>query len=113
MLFTTFLVSAMVVVFKRFSGLSKQMYALRVLKRSGAPTNDLITASCSFIRPVLEYASAVWLFALTPTLSDEIVRIQKRALKIVYPHSPSCTASLDYAGIFKLDQRRLDQCQTL
>ncbi len=37
----------------------KRLY-LRILKRSGAPANDLITVFCAFIRPVLEYASPVW-----------------------------------------------------
>ena len=43
---------------------SKRLYALRILKRSGAPANDLITVFCAFIRPVLEYASPVWHFSL-------------------------------------------------
>ena len=34
---------------------SKRLYALRVLKRSGAPVKDLIIVYCAFIRPVLEY----------------------------------------------------------
>ena len=92
---------------------SKRLYAVGVLKGSGAPTNDLITLYCSFIRPVLEYACAVWYFSLAQTLLVQIEHSEKRALKIVYPYSPSYTASLDYAGIFTLHQRRLDQCQTL
>ena len=92
---------------------SKRLYALRVLKRSGATTNDLIIVYCSFIRPVLEYACAVFHFSLTQTLSDQVEHIQKRALKIVYPHSPSYHSSLEYAGISTLHQRRHDQCKTL
>ena len=55
---------------------SKRLYALRILKRSGAPPKDLITVYCSFIRPVVEYASQVWHFSLPHYLNDEVESIQ-------------------------------------
>jgi hypothetical protein len=76
---------------------SKRLYALRILKRSGAPANDLITVFCSFIRPVLEYAWPVWYFSLPQFLADQIESIQKRALKIAFPQS-SYAASLRNVG---------------
>ncbi len=67
---------------------SKRLYALRILKRSGAPANDLITVFCAFIRPVLEYASPVWHFSLSQFLANQIESIEKRALKIAFPSPP-------------------------
>ena len=88
---------------------SKRLYALRILKRSGAPANDLITVFCAFIRPVLEYASPVWHFSLPQFLADQIESIQKRALKIAFPQS-SYAASLRNVGLLTLYQRRENQC---
>ena len=91
---------------------SKRLYALRVLKRSGAPAKDLIIVYCAFIRPVLEYASPVWHFSLTESLSDQIEHLQKRALKIAFPED-SYSTSLEMANLPTLYQRREHQCQTL
>jgi len=38
----------------------------------------------SIIRPVLEYAVAVWHTGLTPYLSDQLEAIQKRTLRIIF-----------------------------
>ena len=65
---------------------SKRLYALRILKRHGIPAKNLIAIFCSFIRPVLEYASQVWHSFLPLMLSDQIEHIRKRALKTVFPH---------------------------
>ena len=91
---------------------SKRLYALRVLKRSGAPAKDLIIVYCAFICPVLEYASPVCHFSLTQSLSDQIEHIQKRALKIAFPED-SYSTSLVMANLPTLYQRREHQCQTL
>jgi len=84
---------------------SKRLYALRVLKRSGAPAKDLIIVYCAFIRPVLEYASPVWHFSLTQSLSDQIEHIQKRTIKIAFPED-SYSTSLEMANLPTLYQRR-------
>jgi hypothetical protein len=88
---------------------SKRLYALRILKRSGAPANDLITVFCAFIHPVLEYASPVWHFSLPQFLADQIETIQKRALKIALPQSSYAT-SLRNVSLLTLYQRRENQC---
>jgi hypothetical protein len=88
---------------------SKRLYALRILKRSGAPANDLITVFCAFIRSVLEYASPVWHFSLPEFLADQIESIQKRVLKIAFLQS-SYAASLRNVGLLTLYQRRESQC---
>ena len=64
---------------------SKRLYALRCLKRSGAPAKDLGTVYCCFIRPIIEYACPVWHSSLPNVLSDDLERIQKRATRIMLP----------------------------
>ena len=65
---------------------SNRLYALRILKRSGASLKDLITVYCAFIRPHLEYARQVWHFSLPQYLADAIESVQRRALRIALPN---------------------------
>ena len=64
---------------------SKRLHILRVLRRSGVEINDLITIYTALIRSLLEYCCVVWHHALPSYLSQELERIQKRALKIIVP----------------------------
>ena len=57
------------------------------------------------IRPILEYACAVWHAALTKGESDIIEKIQKRALKILYSDMPY-EACIKEAQIELLKARR-------
>ena len=91
---------------------SKRLYALRIPKRHGIPVKNLITIFCSLIRPVLEYACQIWHSSLPIMLSDQIKHIQKRALKIVFPHL-SYTEALDKAKLKTLQERRENQCRSL
>jgi len=43
------------------------------------------------VRPVLEYASPVWHSSLTVAQRESLESIQKRAMRIIFPH-------LDYSG---------------
>ena len=61
---------------------SRRLYALRILKRSGAPSKDIITVYSAFIRLLLEYACQVWHFSLPQFLTDQIEQVQRRALRI-------------------------------
>ena len=64
---------------------AKRLYLLRQLKRADVNAKDLIGLYCSCIRSVLEYACQVFHCSLTKYLCDEIERIQKRAMHIIYP----------------------------
>ena len=44
-----------------FKKANKRLYAIRLLKKSGVTTEDLVKIYCSLIRSVLEYAAPVWL----------------------------------------------------
>ena len=83
---------------------NRRLYALRKLKRSGVAPADILCVYCAIIRSVLEYASVV--FAnLLQNLSDDLERVQKRALAIIYP-TCSYDDALKLAGIESLVLRR-------
>ena len=63
----------------------KRLYFLKVLKKYGAPVKDLLKFYCSVIRSVLEYGDILWHGGLTLSQSQDIERIQKRALRIITP----------------------------
>ncbi|CAB4004215.1 RNA-directed DNA polymerase from mobile element jockey [Paramuricea clavata] len=67
---------------------SKRLYILRVLRRSGIPSADLLSIYNALIRSVLEYACAVWHTSLPLYLSNKIERVQKRALRILIMRGP-------------------------
>ena len=87
------------------------LYALRVLRRSGLNTSDLVCVYTSLIRSVVEYASPVWA-ALPTYLSDLIESIQVKSLRIIYP-GLSYDDALQKAGLARLSARRDSACKKL
>ena len=71
----------------------------------------LLTAFTTCIRPVLEYGCQAWSYGITQYLSDEIERIQKRALKIIHPDI-SYREFLEATLLPSLSQRRHKLCQS-
>ena len=84
---------------------NKRIFAICQLVRCGFDHKDIVTVYCSLIRPVLEYASQVWHCGLTRTLSDEIERVQRRCLHIIYPQL-SYSDALVVSGLQLLSVRR-------
>lgn len=60
---------------------------------------------CVYIRSVLEYASKAFHSNLPRYLSDQIERLQKRALRILYPELSSREALADF-NLTSLYERR-------
>ena len=60
-----------------------RLYFLRQLKRAKVPANDLLSFYTTCIRPVAEYACPVFHTALPQYLSDQLERLQKRALRMI------------------------------
>ena len=56
------------------------------LKREKIPIQDILQFYTLCVRPIVEYASTVSHYSLPKYLSDEIERVQKRVLRIVYPN---------------------------
>jgi hypothetical protein len=84
---------------------SKRYYIIFQLSRIGIPHHDIILIYCSIIRSLLEYACPVWHSGLTTTLSDDIERVQKRCMRIIYPDL-SYTDALSVSGLETLSERR-------
>ena len=63
---------------------NSHLYALRLLKKAGLQSSDIVQIYISFIRSGIEYASSVW-SSIPKSLSGLLESVQKRALKIAYP----------------------------
>ena len=83
----------------------KRLHMLRLLKRANADTKALSTVYITVIRPVLEYACQVWHFNIPEYLSDDIERVQKRALRIILPELCYADAR-EFINIPLLKERR-------
>ena len=85
---------------------SARLYFLRQLNRAKVPTNDLLCFYTTCIRPVVEYACPVFHTALPQYLSEELERLQKRALRIISNNDLSYRQALEVFNIPTLYDRR-------
>ena len=83
-----------------------RLYFLRQLKRAKVLTNDLLSFYTTCIRPVAEYACPVFHTALPQYLSDQLERLQKRALRIISTNDLSYRQALEVFNIPTLYDRR-------
>ena len=88
---------------------NSRLYALRVLKKAGLQSSDIVQIYISFIRSGIEYASPVW-SSIPKSLSDLLESVQKRALKIAYP-ALSYEESLRTSSLQRLSIRRDVSCK--
>ena len=88
---------------------SKRVYLLKQLKRFGLHADDLKCFYVASIRSILEYSCQVFHYGLPEYLSEAIERIQRRALRIIYPQL-SYQDALDTLGLQTLYARRCDLC---
>ena len=73
--------------------------------RAGVREGDIVMVYVSVIRSLLEYACPVWHPGLSKEQSNEIERVQKRCLKLIYP-SLCYREALSNAGLERLSDRR-------
>ena len=64
---------------------SSRLYFLRQLKRAHVATKELLTFYITCIRPITKYACPVFHNGLSSYLSDDLEKLQKRALRIIFP----------------------------
>ena len=76
----------------------ERLYALRVLKKTGLPAQDITQVYFSLVRSVLKYAAPVW-DGLLSYLSDLVESAQREALRIIVG-----------AGLQTLSERRNQTC---
>ena len=91
---------------------NKRLYFIKLLKRASVPQMDILNFYCTCIRPVLEYCAPVFHHSLPAYLSDDIERIQKRALSIIKPHV-SYQENLSRFNLSILKDRRSSLCEKL
>ena len=84
---------------------SCRLIFLRQLKRSQVMPAELILFYITCIRSILEYACPVFHRALPGYLSEDLERLQKRALRIIYP-GMSYNQVLEFSGLPTLFKRR-------
>ena len=89
-----------------------RLYFLKQLKRAKVNPKDMLLFYTTCIRPVLEYACPVFDNALPQYLSNNLERLQKRTLQIIYPDL-SYAEALVAAGITSLYERRQVLSETL
>ena len=89
---------------------SKRLYFLRQLKRARVSEKEMILFFCTCVLPILGYASPVFHYSLPSYLSNDIERIQRRALKIIYPNL-SYQEALVKSGLQNLHNRRDILCR--
>ena len=82
------------------------LYFLRQLKRAKVPANDLLSFYIICIRPVVECACPVYNTSLPQYLSDQLERLQKRALRIISTNDLSYRQALEVINIPALYDRR-------
>ena len=83
-----------------------RLYFLRQLKRAKVPANDPLSFYITCIRPAAEYACSVFHTALPQYLSDQLERLQKRALRIISTNDLSSKQALEVFNIPTLYDRR-------
>ena len=93
---------------------SKRLHILRVLEQGGVPPVDLLKVYFALTRSVLEYCCPVWHNALPVKLSDSIERVQKRALRIIFPalHYQEALATTGCVSLRNKDRPSLISCKT-
>ena len=83
---------------------ARWLYLSSQLKRAGLSSDDLLAFYYSVITSVLDFSCQLFHRSLPKYLSDDIERIQRRALQIIFPSLSYCEA-IDKAGIPTLSER--------
>ena len=84
---------------------SSRLYWLRQLKRAKIATKQLTTFYRTCVRPVFEYACQVYHNSLPKYLSNDLERLQNRALRIILPEK-TYAAALESSGLATMHDRR-------
>ena len=90
---------------KIVSKAASRLFLLRQFKRACSEPNELLCFYRTCIRLVAEYACQAYHKSLPAYLSDDLERIQCRALRIIYPYC-SCREALTLSGLTSLKSRR-------
>ena len=84
---------------------STRLYFLRQLKKSHVAKRELLLLYITCIRSILEYGSPLFHRDLPSCLYENLERLQKRAMKIIYPEL-SYAKALELSRLLTLYDRR-------
>ena len=84
----------------------RSLWSLNHLRRANMQNDVLLRVYCTMLRPVVEFCSVVYHPMLTLEMDNDIERLQKTALKIIYGFTHSYEVLLELSGICTLKQRR-------
>ena len=85
----------------------KKLWLIRRLKKLGASRNDLLDMYIKQVRCQLEYAAPVWHHAITLEEKQDLERVQKSALRIIFGSEyETYDYALNLCNIQKLETRR-------
>ena len=88
-----------------------RMRLLHKLVDFGVPQEDLVTIYLLYVRSILEQSCQVWHSSLTLENFQDLERVQKNALKIIFQEEYiSYSNALDKAGLTSLFERRTKLC---
>ena len=85
---------------------SKRYFLLLHYKRSGIPTDKLKDIYCAITRSVIEYSSVVYHSQLNTGQSNELEKIQKRCLRVIYGYEHQYQDLPTMSGLPSLEDRR-------
>ena len=91
---------------------SQRVYLLKQLKRADIECISLLQFYCACIRSVLEYGCQSVHSSLPAYLSDQLERIQKRSLRVIYPDL-SDSEALTKSSMSTFQDRRELSCRKL
>jgi len=91
---------------------SRRLYLLIQLKRSGCKIAHLRQVYLTMVRPILEYAAPVWHSGINAEQTDNLERIQRRALRLIFPQDSS-DERLRKLKTTSLSDRRHNLCKKL
>ena len=91
---------------------SRRIYLLKQLKRAGIDLKSLIQFYCACIHSVLECACQAFHSSLPAYLSDQMERVRKRVLRILFLEV-SYSKVLEDAGLKTVFHRREQLCSSL
>ena len=90
----------------------RRIWMLKRLKNLGATTSQMLDVYTKQVRSVLELAVPAWQPSLTISDKNNLERVQKCALKIIYGHEyQSYTSSCESANLLSLEDRRVKMCK--
>ena len=86
----------------------KKLWMLNHLKKANLDKNVLLKVYMSMLRPILEYCSPVYHPMLNCSMKEELEKMQKPALKIIFGFDKEYAAILAENNIQSLEKRRED-----